>query len=213
MTLSFKGQFLNKYARSLLEQCWMFNLSSLSQRIDRSIGKLNSALFDFLAELANQVSNRRAREQRANSGTLIISDQSPPNDPAASLQQLKQVVFEPQNQLRMVALSLNGMFSNRLASDETESRAKMPKKEELAKLNDFYRNSLVVPCEQATNRIKSAFSLLTNYNFLPTGTRNSMIAAERAANPSLDYHFEIYRICRQVRANSNNLWNLLSKMR
>lgn len=213
MTLSFKGQFLNKYARSLLEQCWTFNLSSLSQRIDRSIGKLNSAVFDFLAELANQVSNRRTKEQRASAGTLTISDQSPPNDPAASLQQLKQVAFEPQNQLRLVALSLNSMFSNRSEQDETGNRVKIPKREELAKLNEFYRVSLLAPCEQVTERIKSAFSLLTNYNILPTGTRNSMIASKRAGDPILDYHFEIYRICRQVRTNSNNLWNLLSKMR
>lgn len=214
---SFEGQFLNKYAKNLLEKCWSFNLSALSQRIDRAIGKMSSALFDFLAELGTQVFNRRQRAQRNNAGTLTISDQTPPNDPVELLKQLKQVTFDAPGQLRLVALSVNGMFGLRLTDGMfgTNRIAKTPKKEELNKLNAFFKDSLIVPCEQLIDRMKGAFSLLMDYNhsFASRQTQKIQLESMRASDPTLDYHLEIYRICRQSKANSSALWSLLSKMR
>lgn len=210
---TFDHQFLNRFSKQMLDQCRAFEMSLLKYRIDKSIGKLPDDIFGLIASLANVKLNILKENQSRERKEITIRDTAPPQNRDDLVKALRLVKFDDTN-YRDFSLLLNRQFNSMLPADEDGKRIKMDRNDEMAKLEDFFRNDLVRPCENLVAKVMNVLNdSVMIYKRIFPDTLTSLLSELRKAEPELDYQLELYRVCRRVQLNSDKIWSTLSNMR
>lgn len=205
---TFDGQVLNEYARELLAKCWIEDLNSMPKKIEQRVGKMATTLFELIAKLAKREYNSREREQTPR-GSIVINDLEPPRMLQDRLEQLKQVTFDTDKQVRMFAQAIFDHFKE----EQELSEGSFPARSWLSKLEEFYNVTLVAPCSELVDRMRSVlWKLGLSSRYSPDNTDES-IERKRLENKELDHKLEMYRICKQVRSKDGSIWTTLSRIR
>lgn len=211
---TFDGQFLNKFSRLLLENCLKFETSTISQRIDRVIGKMKSNLFDLLGEVANIYDNITKENQTRKSGDITIREPGKTDSINELLRQLKQINLTMASKLKQYALALNRYFNRQLPVDNNDTRINLSKGDELKRLELFYNNELIQPCSELIIKVKTITKPLLEYKkIFKQLSISSILDSIRVNNKEFDYQIEIFRICTQVQDNEKQLLQMLKNMR
>lgn len=194
---TFDGQFLNRYAEGLLNDCYLFNLSQLSSMLQRSVGKMGADLFNLIELLAERV----AKIQRRNIwlGTIMIEE---PHQLTKSelLGHIKALNFEGAA-IDSLAKGLCQIITEIAPREEGED-IKSIRESKQVKMRRTYMEFIDAPCNEVISRMSPILETI-QVSDLAT---SEAIKETRLYDPVLDYLLEIYRICEGLKQNEARIF-------
>lgn len=208
---SFNGQHLNQFARALLDRCLPVNVEILVHKMERCVGKLNSALFDLSAEIAQRLANQKRFEDRRSTNQIVIQEEQhlsrygDKRNLAEVLKHLKEIHLASESRSPSIgefAKALRHIFNQRVQEDEV-----VTKWVSNGDLFTLYHGSLIKPCDELVEKVRQPLSELDAYWKYANDRTNQVLDAKRLVEPEFDEKLEVNRICTEILANKNEIWN------